>query len=162
MTFVVDPLHPMTVAPKTAVHVTTVISENSNAWVCHVKMVFVTCFKADAMLWFLLLSHCKKYYEFDTRCFAIFKKKCLFEVNYHCIFFYFCHFLFKSWDMQIHHHVQPCDYLSYWGFVLVLYTGTKSDLSIHKAYPDVAHIWGMISGNFWLCNSVQRMSSVID
>lgn len=80
MAYVVDPLHPMTVAPKTAVHVPEVTSENSNAWVCHVKMVFVTCSKA-------MTQCCGFYRSLSVRNIKSlipdalqYSKKCLFEV----------------------------------------------------------------------------------
>ncbi len=50
----------------------------------------------------------------------------------------YLYFMFyKPWNMQDRncHHVQPCDFFQVlicsWGFVLVLYTGSESDLSTH-------------------------------
>jgi len=72
----VDPLHPMTVAPMFYV-----TSENINAWVYQVKMVFVTCPKRNAMLWCCLcarnMSLIRDALQYST------------PNKYHSIFFFF-------------------------------------------------------------------------
>ncbi len=66
------PLASYNCGPHDSCLCSTVTSENSNAWVCQVKMVFVTCFKTNAML---VVLFGVKNMNFDTRCFAIFPYK---------------------------------------------------------------------------------------